>query len=96
MEKIVFDHSDKNIPIHDRGTFTRMFINAVEIFDKNLRWAAHFFLNPSEAPKSKNWFGFKSNRPAPQVKELNNFQDDLAKLTQNLKFRNCPKNEKTG
>ena len=92
MEKIVFDHSDKNIPIHDSGTFTRMFINAVEIFDKNLRWAAHFFLNPNEAPKNKNWFNFKSNRPAPQVKELKNFQDDLAKLTQNLKFRNCRKN----
>ena len=64
-----------------------MFINAVEVFDKNLRWAAYFFLNPDKVPAHKNWYGFKSNNPAPYVKELKDFQDDLLKLTKNLEFR---------
>ena len=87
MEPIVFENSDKNIPVHDVRTFRKMFINAVETFDKNLRWAAFFFLNPDKVPLHKNMYGFKSNNPAPPVKELKPFQDDLLKLTQNLEFR---------
>ena len=87
MEPIVFENSDKNIPVHGRKTFLKMFINAVEVFDKNLRWAAYFFLNPDKVPAHKNWYGFKSNNPAPYVKELKDFQDDLLKLTKNLEFR---------
>ena len=87
MEPIVFEHSDKNIPVPDRRTFCKMFINAVEIFDKNLRWAAHFYLNPNEVPPEKNWYGFKSNNPPPQVKELKFFEEDLLKMTQRLEFK---------
>ena len=87
MEPIVFDHSDKNIPVSDNRTYLKMFISAVEKFDRNLRWAAFFYLNPGEVPPVKNWFGFKSNYPAPNVKELKNFQDDLLKLTERLEFK---------
>ena len=87
MEPIVFEHSDKNIPVPDRRTFCKMFINAVEIFDKNLRWAAHFYLNPDEVPPEKNWYGFKSNNPPPQVKELRIVEEDLLKMTQRLEFK---------
>ena len=52
-----------------------------------MRWAAYFFLNPDKVPAHKNWYGFKSNNPAPYVKELKDFQDDLLKLTKNLEFR---------
>ena len=83
----MFDYSDKNIPIHTDKTFCLMFITAVATFTKNLRWAAHFFLNPAEKPAPKNWYGFKSNNPPPQVKELKKFEADLIKLTQGLKFR---------
>ena len=87
MEPIVFDHSDKNITVPDRKTFCKIFINAVEIFDKNLRWAAYFYLNPDKVPPVKNWYGFKSNNPPPHVKELKFFQDDLLKMTQRLEFK---------
>ena len=89
MEPFVFEYSDKNIPVHDERTYRKMFINAVETFDKNLRWAAFFFLNPDKVPEHKNWYNFKSNNPAPQVLELKPFQDAMMKLTQNLEFRHC-------
>ena len=53
MEPFVFDHSDKNIPVHDDAVFRKMFINAVATLDYVVRWAAHIFLNPHEAPKEK-------------------------------------------
>ena len=83
----MFEHSDKNIPVGDRKTYLKMFISAVEKFDINLRWAALFFLYPNQVPPVKNWLGFKSNNPAPYVKELKNFQDDLLKLTEKLEFK---------
>ena len=88
MEPFVFEYSDKNIPVHDERTYRKMFINAVETFDKNLRWAAFFFLNPDKVPEHKNWYNFKSNNPAPQVLELKPFQDAMMKLTQNLEISN--------
>ena len=92
MDPIVFENSDKNIPVHDRKTFLKTFINAVEVFDRNLRWATFFYLNPNLVPQQKNWYGFKSNNPAPQVMELNSFQNDLLKLAQNVEFRTCRNN----
>ena len=66
MEPSVFEHSDKNIPVHDNTVYRKMFINAVATLDYAVRWAAHIFLNPHEAPKEKkNNFGFPSNKAAP-------------------------------
>ena len=87
METIVFEHSDKNIPVSDKKTYLKMFISAVWKFDNNLRWATFFYLNPDMVPPVKNWFGFKSNNPPPHVKELKGFQNDLLKLTENLEFK---------
>ena len=50
METIVLEHSDKNIPVGDKGTYLKMFISAVEKFDRNLHWAAFFFLNSDQVP----------------------------------------------
>ena len=87
METIVFEHSDKNIPVTDKKTYLNMFISAVWKFDNNLRWATFFYLNPDMVPPVKNWFGFKSNNPPPHVKELKGFQNDLLKLTEKLEFK---------
>ena len=57
------------------------------IFDRSLRFASHFFLNPNEVPAYKNWYDFKSNKPAPHVKELKDFRNDLLKMSENLEFR---------
>ena len=64
----------------------KMLINAVETFSKNLTWAAHFFLHPEEKPPAREWYGFKSLRAAPKVKELDEFKNSLSELVQNVEF----------
>ena len=85
MESIRFEQSAKNIPIHDKQTYCQS-INSMRTFDRNLRWRAKFYLNPSENPQKKEVYGFKSIANAPTVPELNNFRGDLIKLTQSVEF----------
>ena len=54
---------------------------------KNLRWRAHFFLNPNDRP-SKETYGFKSIRAPPQIKELKQFEDRLFTLIRNIELKN--------
>ena len=97
MEPFVFEHSDKNIPVADRKTYRKGLIESVGNLDNKMRWAAFFFLNPDKVPPAKNWFKFKSIKPAPPLKDLGHpdaivamkgFQDDLLKLTENIEFEN--------
>ena len=54
---------------------------------QRLRWKVHFFENPSEHP-SKETFGFKTTRNAPQSASLINFENDLEYLIANLEYSN--------
>ena len=86
MDSIRFEISEKNIPIPAKEVYQKMLINAVGTFSKNLTWAAFFFLNPQEKPPMREWFGFKSLRAPPIVKELDEFKDSLSKLVQTVEF----------
>ena len=61
-------------------------ICSVETFVRNIRWRAHFFLNPDERPK-KEKFGFKSLKAAPKIKELQKLEDGLYDLVRNVTFK---------
>ena len=86
MEPIVFENSDKNIPVHDYTIVKKLFLHALTVFDRTLRFASHFFLNPDEVPEHKNWYEFKSNKPAPHVPELKDFRNDLLKMSENVHY----------
>ena len=87
MDSMNFDFSQKNIPLGDRTTYMEMMISAIEKFDRNLSWRAFFKLNPHLVTKSKETFGFNSTKAAPRIKELYEFERDLIKLLQNIRFR---------
>ena len=87
MEPLVFEFSDKNIPVHRNSTFCKMFIKSVEDFDRKVCFASDAYLFPEKYAKKKNTFGFPSTASAPKVKELKPFRDDLVKLTQSLQFK---------
>jgi vacuolar-type H+-ATPase subunit F/Vma7 len=55
---------------------------------KLLRWKAHFFLGNNEVTSSENNYGLQSKNYAPPVREIKAFEDDLVKLTSNIRFRN--------
>ena len=54
------------------------------------RWKANFFLHPEKKPQKKQYFGFKSNTPSPQINELKEFENELVSLISNIKFGNKP------
>ena len=86
MEKFVFAHSQKNIPIPSKKSYLKTLIAKTEDFIQRLRWKTFFFLNPNENSNKKNTYGFKTQKTAPQIPELNNFEKDLADLINNIKF----------
>ena len=88
MDTIEFEFgSAKNIPIASKKEYLEMIIQAMEKFNSNLSWHVFFKLNPQITSKGKETFGFNSTRAPPRLKELKEFEKDLVKLVQNIKFR---------
>ena len=88
MDTIEFEFgSSKNIPLASRKEYMEMLIQALEKFNRNLSCHVLFKLNPNLVSKGIETFGFNSNRAPPRMKELKDFENDLVKLSQNLKFR---------
>ena len=58
---------------------------------ESMRWKADFFLHGNDnstRTQPTNTYGFKTRRSALYVADLKPFEDDLAKLLENVKFRN--------
>ena len=82
------EYSLKNIPIPDKDSYLKSLLSKTECFIQRLRWKTYFFLNPKEKTCDTNTFGFKTEKSAPQVKELVNFENDLYSVIENLEFVN--------
>ena len=88
MDRFVFNRSMKDIPIPPEDQYRKLLLSKVESFMNRTRWKAYFHLNPDEVPPHKKTYGFKSVRTAPQVKELIDFEKELADLVSSgLKFK---------
>ena len=85
MEQVQFDYSMKKIPIPPKQEYHLQLISSVETFMKNIKWRAFHFLNPMQS-NQKQTFGFNSTKPAPQVAELKELENELfATYRQHLK-----------
>ena len=62
-------------------------IRSVEKFGRNISWRALFKLNTNIVSRAKETFGFRSTKAPPRIKELKDFESDLVKLVQTVKFR---------
>ena len=80
MDKIVFEHSPKNIPLGENKVYLQMLLQEIEKFSKNINWRCFFKLNPDIRIKRRQLYGFKSTSAPPRLKELKGFEDDLANL----------------
>ena len=67
-----------------------MMVNSVEKLIHNLRWKSFFYLQPQSKSTAKETFGFKSTAPAPQVRELRNFENGLVDMVKSIKFEHRP------
>ena len=87
MEQFNYSFSLKNIPIPSREYYMQRMMAKTEEFVQRLRWKSFYYLNPSDKP-TKRTFGFKTTRTAPQVKELQRFENDLYGIISDLEFTN--------
>ena len=87
MEKFNISYSTKNIPLPSRNDYLQRLIEKTEQFLRRMRWKAHFFLNPDTTSCSKETYGFKSTKNPPPVEELKDFEDDMLKMIQSVKFK---------
>ena len=88
MDSIKFEFgSAKNIPLANKKEYFEMMIQALEKFNRNLSWHLFFKLNPHLVSKGRETFGFNSSRAPTRMKELKEFEKDLVKLFQSIKFR---------
>ena len=67
-----------------------MMIAKAQKFIHNARWRAHHFLKPSKNSSKTNNFGLKSTEPAPPIRQLQFFEDQLVNLVKNIKFGRKP------
>ena len=87
MEQFNYSFSLKNIPVPSNEYYMQRMMAKTEEFVQRLRWKAFHYLNPSDTP-TKRTFGFKTTRTAPQVKELQRFENDLYGVISDLEFTN--------
>ena len=84
IHKINLGYSTKNIPLPTRNEYMKRFIEKTEQFLRHLRWKAYHFLNDTA---EKETYGFKSRNSPPQINDLIPFEEGMAKLAQNIKFK---------
>ena len=81
-----FNYSMKNIPIPSRDEYLYQLIHSVEKFVRNLRWRAHFFLNPTQE-QNKETYGFPSLKHPTALPELKLLEQRLMAMVRNVEFR---------
>ena len=90
MEKKTFGMSEKNIPISMKQEHNMLTIHRSEKLVKRMRWEAKFELNPQEKGVRKETFGLQSQKPAPSIPELKEFERGLYGLVAGIKYKEGP------
>ena len=87
MEKFNISYSTKNIPLPSRSDYLQRLLEKTEQFLRRIRWKAYFSLNPDTTSSSKETYGFKSTKNPPPIEELKDFENDMLKMIQSVKFK---------
>ena len=86
MEQVNFGYSLKNIPTPESKVYLKMLINSSEKVIRSIRWRVFHYLNPNKSNK-KETFGFTSTKPAPSHPDLKDFENGIADIIKNVKFK---------
>ena len=85
--KFNISYSTKNIPLPSHNDYLQRLIEKTEQFLRRMRWKTHFFLNPDTTSSTKETYGFKSTKNPSPIEELKDFEDDMLKMIQSVKFK---------
>ena len=86
MQRILFDYSLKNIGLPSKDAYRKRLIEKVEHVVSRMRWKAHFFLNGPNIT-DKHTYGLKSKKSPPPITQMKRFEQDLARMIENIEFR---------
>ena len=86
MQRILFDYSLKNIGLPSKDAYRKRLIEKVEHVVSRMRWKAHFFLNGPNIT-DKHAYGLKSKKSPPPITQMKRFEQDLARMIENIEFR---------
>ena len=85
MKKVTFDYSLKNIPVPSKNSYLKSLIDKTQLFFQRIRWKVFWVTKEKDdSVDSKNTYGFKTEKSAPQHKELIRFENDVINLISNL------------
>ena len=85
FEKTNFNYSLKNIGEPSKMQYLLALIDQTRKFVFRVRWRAFHILNPSRRD-AKETFGFNTAKPAPKLKELELFENNMIDLINNIQF----------
>ena len=100
MDSTDFRYPMKNIPLPSEDSYKYKLIAKTEQLLKQMRWKAFFFektvshnnSNNNTTSDNQNKYNLKSRRCPPQIEGLKNFENDLIKMIENIKFKNISDN----
>ena len=86
-----FSYSTKNIPLASKSKYLLTLIEKTESLIHRMHWRAFFILqNHNTNSNEKGTYGFKSKRPPPHVRVLDEFEDSMLNMIQRVEFKtNC-------
>ena len=87
MDELNIPYSQKNIPLHSKTSIRKQLVKRTEDFVSRMRWHLYHIRNPNPNNNDKKTFGFRTTTTAPFMDELKDFENDLFKMINNVKFK---------
>ena len=85
MQQVQFETSMKNIPLGGKKEYVMQLTKSVRKVVYAMSWAAFIFLNNIQC-EEKETYGFRSQKPMPNVEELKDFKDACVDLIGGIKW----------
>lgn len=86
MDCVKYGYSTKCIPLASPQFYQIKLLEKTQLFLNKVRWKTYFFLNPNARANHKETFGFKSNRQAPTIELLKDFESKMFSLVKSVQF----------
>ena len=86
MDELQIPYSQKNIPQHSRASIRKQLVKRTEDLVGRMRWHLYFIRNPQER-EPKETYGFRTTKSPPFMEELKDFEKDLFKMVNKVKFK---------
>ena len=87
MDELNIPYSQKNIPLHSKTSIRKQLVKRTEDFVSRMRWHLYHIRNLNPNNNDKKTFGFRTTTTAPFMDELKDFENDLFKMINNVKFK---------